>query len=169
MLDLIITSLELSSSLLSCNNKNSPNHQNRTPEKENSDFGFIFHWIGIGILCLLSAKSMALIVGLGISFFKHGGYVVDGSVVFGALILEAFLEKKGGGLVIVMSLWRVIRVVESAFELSDEAIEAQIEGIVSQFEEIRDENRRLLDTIQALKEDLDQCCCQSNTNSFEHS
>ena len=81
-----------------------------------------------------------------------------------ALVLEAFLEGRGGGLLVVVSLWRVLRVVESAFELSDEAIEAQIKVIVSQFEAVREENRRLSETIaekdkmiEKLREEVDQC------------
>ncbi|KAI4334846.1 hypothetical protein L6164_013555 [Bauhinia variegata] len=152
ILDLIITILELSSSMLSCHPKESKIEE------------FWLHWVGIGILILLSAKTMTLLVGLGSSFFRHPGYLVDGAVVLGALFLEAFLERKGGSLLILVSLWRVVRVVESAFELSDEAIEAQIEGIVCQFEAVREENRRLLETIdekdkiiEKLKEELDQC------------
>ncbi|KAF1888883.1 hypothetical protein Lal_00036925 [Lupinus albus] len=106
---------------------------------------------------------MALLVGLGSSFFNHVGYVMDGVVVIGALFLEAFMESKGGGLLVVVSLWRVIRVVESAFELSDEAIEAQIEGIVCQFEALKEENMRLIEKlhekdkiIEELNEDLDK-------------
>ncbi|XP_028759754.1 uncharacterized protein LOC114718564 [Neltuma alba] len=155
VLDLLITISELSSSwiIISCDDR--PNyHQNRTQEK--AELGFILHWVGIGILGLLSVKTMALLVGLGWSFFRHGGYVLDGSVVIGALVLEGLLEKKGGGLVVIVMLWRVIRVLESAFELSDEAIEAQIEAIICQFEAVGEENRRLSETIQKLKDDLDQ-------------
>ncbi|MDV3166675.1 MAG: hypothetical protein Q8807_03415, partial ['Waltheria sp.' little leaf phytoplasma] len=100
LLDLIITILELSSTLLSCSH-------NQT------DVGKAwYHWVGIAILGLLSAKSVALAVGLGGGFFRRPGYVVDGVVVVGALLLEALLEKKGGGLLVVVSLWRVVRVVE---------------------------------------------------------
>lgn len=137
LVDLILTILELSFSLLSC-----------TPEKKNYKIERLwFHWVGIAILSLLSAKAIALAVGLGSSLFRRPGYVVDGAVVIGALILEALLEKKGGGLLVVVSLWRVVRVVESAFELSDEAIEAQIDGILCQFELVREENTRLLEMI----------------------
>ncbi|KAJ6343465.1 hypothetical protein OIU76_005245 [Salix suchowensis] len=118
LLDLILTILELSSSLLSC-----------APEEDSSN------------------KELGKLWGLGRSFFKRPGYVVDGAVVIGALFLETFLEGKGGGLLVVVSLWRVVRLVESAFELSDEAIEAQIEGIVSQFEALSNENTRLLKTV----------------------
>ena len=106
---------------------------------------------------------VALAAALGGSFFGRPGYVLDGVVLVGALVLEAFLEGKGGGFLVVVSLWRVVRVVESAFELSDEAIEAQIEGILSEFEVLREENRRLSEMVAAkdkeierLREDLDQ-------------
>lgn len=113
---------------------------------------------------MLSARIVALAVGLGRSFFRRPGYVVDSVVLMVALVLEAFLEGRGGGLLVVVSLWRVLRVVESAFELSDEAIEAQIKVIVSQFEAVREENRRLSETIaekdkmiEKLREEVDQC------------
>ncbi|WCJ27517.1 Voltage-gated hydrogen channel 1 [Euphorbia peplus] len=132
VLDLILTVLELSSSLLySCSS-------HKTEEQ------VWWHWLGIGILSVLSIKAIAEAVGLGSEFFRRPGYVVDGAVVIGALFLEAFLEKKGGGLLVVVSLWRVVRVVESAFELSDEAIQAQIQQIVFQFDVLKQENTRLL-------------------------
>jgi len=37
--------------------------------------------------------------------------------------------------------------VETAFELSDEAIEVQIDGIISQFQALSKENRTLLETL----------------------
>lgn len=150
--DLVLTVLELSSSLLSC------------PTRKNSDGEAWYHWVGIGILCLLCAKSIALFTALGFSFFRRAGHVVDGAVVIGALILEVFLEGKGGGLLVVVSLWRVVRVVESLFQLSDEAIEAQIKGVLSEFEALKDENIRLSELIkekdeliEKLQEELDHC------------
>ncbi|KAL1823455.1 hypothetical protein ACET3Z_010233 [Daucus carota] len=148
--DLILTILELSSSLVSC--KSSKGVEEAW-----------YHWMGIAILSLLSLKSLCLVVALGGLFFRRAGYVVDAVVLVVALLLEVFLEKMGGGLVIVVSLWRVVRVVESAFELSDETIEAQIEGIVCEFQALKDENARLLGiihdkdaVIHNLQEQLDQ-------------
>ena len=40
-------------------------------------------------------------------------------------------------------MWRVLRVVESVFELSDEAIEVQITSILCQFELLQAENEKL--------------------------
>ncbi|XP_055812034.1 uncharacterized protein LOC129881947 [Solanum dulcamara] len=155
IIDLVFTSLELSSSLISC-------PQNRTTKNQETEEVW-YHWAGIGILGLLVLKSVGLVVGLGCAFFRRPGYLLDGIVVMVALFLEAYLEKNGGGLLVVVSLWRVVRVVESAFELSDEAIEAQIEEIVCQFEELKEENRRLMDSvvekdkeIEKLQEELDQ-------------
>ncbi|KAF9592770.1 hypothetical protein IFM89_017340 [Coptis chinensis] len=135
LLDLLFTVLDLSSSLLSCSSKKN--------EKE----GMLYHWGGIAILSVLTTKMLALVVALGKTFFKRPGRVVDGVVVSGALVLESLLETKGAGLVVVVSLWRVVRIIESAFELSDEAIEAQIEGVVCQFEALRNENQQLQDII----------------------
>lgn len=152
--DLIFTILELSSSLEpSCTRKENEFKEDKW-----------YHWAGISILILLSLKSAALAIGLGSSFFTRPGYVVDGAVVVAALLLEAFFGRRGGGLLAVVSLWRVVRVVESAFELSDEAIEAQIEGIVSQLERLKENNTRLLETIaeknniiENLQREADQC------------
>ncbi|KAF5452070.1 hypothetical protein F2P56_027105 [Juglans regia] len=151
LLDLIITILELSSSLLKC------------APKTNKAEEVWYHWAGIAILSVLSGRTVALALGLGSSFFRRPGNVVDGAVVIGALVLEVFLARRGGGLLVVVSLWRVVRVVESAFELSDEAIEALVAGIVYQFEALREENRRLLEAvaerdkmIEKLRDELDQ-------------
>uniref|UniRef100_A0A803LTE7 Uncharacterized protein n=1 Tax=Chenopodium quinoa TaxID=63459 RepID=A0A803LTE7_CHEQI len=64
---------------------------------------------------------------LGRAFFENLGYVVDGVVVVVALVLELALARVGGGLLVVVSLWRVVRAVESVFELSDDAIQAKVE------------------------------------------
>ncbi|XP_015087288.1 voltage-gated hydrogen channel 1 [Solanum pennellii] len=155
IIDLVFTSLELSSSLISCpQNRNAINQETKE---------VWYHWAGIGILGLLFLKNVGLILGLGCAFFRRPGYLLDGIVVMVALFLEAYLEKNGGGLLVVVSLWRVVRVVESAFELSDEAMEAQIEEIVCQFEELKEENKRLMDSvvekdkqIELLQQELDQ-------------
>lgn len=67
---------------------------------------------------------------------------MDGVVAIVALILEAVAERKGGGLIMVASLWRLVRVVESAFEISDDVIEVKIEGIVWELERMKEEIRR---------------------------
>ncbi|GAA0183262.1 hypothetical protein LIER_30706 [Lithospermum erythrorhizon] len=139
LVDLVLTSIELTLSLVSCNAE-SNNNDKRAEEKW-------FHWVAISILSVLSAKIFALGIGLGRSFFMRPGYVVDGVVVVVALILEVYLVKGGGGLVVVVSLWRIVRVVEAAFEISDETIEAKIANTVSQFEGLKDENMRLQEII----------------------
>lgn len=153
LVDTIITSFELSSSLTKACRKT------RTEAQEPW-----YHWVGIAILTLLSAKTLALAVALEGSFFRQPGYVIDGLVAVGALFLEALLEKKGGGLIVVVSLWRILRVVEGAFELSDDAIEAQVESILNEFESLRQENQRLREVadqmnerIEQLEDDLAQC------------
>lgn len=88
---------------------------------------------------------------------------MDGAVALIALALQVFLDRKGTGFIVVVSLWRVLRVVETAFELSDEAIEVQIDGIINQFQDLSQENRTLLETlaekdelIKKLEEEINQ-------------
>ncbi|KAF4386411.1 hypothetical protein G4B88_020231 [Cannabis sativa] len=167
LVDLILTTLELSSSLISCDenkhkNKNVNNHNHSEVERLGPTKWY--HWVGIAILGLLFSKTVAMAVGLRSAIIRRPGYVVDGVVLAVALVLEIFLEGKGGGFLVVVSLWRVVRVVESAFELSDDAIEAQIKSIVAQFESLREENMRLLEVneekdkmIEKLVQDLERC------------
>ncbi|CAH2038331.1 unnamed protein product [Thlaspi arvense] len=140
-LDIILMSLELSSSLLSCTSAN---------KTENKDEWF--RWGGTAILSILAVKSMALAVAMGKSFFRQPGCVMDGAVAIIALVLQVLLDRKGAGFIVVVSLWRVLRVVETAFELSDEAIQVQIDGIISQFQALSKENRSLLETLAARDE-----------------
>ncbi|ESQ35768.1 hypothetical protein EUTSA_v10009458mg, partial [Eutrema salsugineum] len=135
-LDIILMSLELSSSLLSCTSVK------KTENKEEW-----FRWGGTAILSILAIKSMALAVAMGKSFFRQPGCVMDGVVAVIALILQVFLDRKGTGFIVVVSLWRVLRVVETAFELSDEAIQVQIDIIISQFQALSKENRSLLESL----------------------
>ncbi|KAI3951154.1 hypothetical protein MKW98_028558 [Papaver atlanticum] len=132
LIDLVLTVLDISTSLVSCKAKKD--------EEENE----VFHWIGIAILSVLTLKVLVSVVASGISFFKRPGNVIDGVVVISALILE-FVKENWAGLLVVVSIWRVVRVVESVFELSDEAIEAKIQGIQRQFEDLRNENQSLRD------------------------
>uniref|UniRef100_A0A7N0TJD3 Voltage-gated hydrogen channel 1 n=1 Tax=Kalanchoe fedtschenkoi TaxID=63787 RepID=A0A7N0TJD3_KALFE len=133
--DLILTILELSSSIVSC----SRSHESRSREVRHR----FYHWAGTAIVSILLTKSVALAVGLGVSFFKRPGYLLDGVVLVLALVLEVGFEESGGGLIVVVSLWRVVRIVEGAFELSDEAIERKIEVILSQLEVVKEENMAL--------------------------
>ncbi|KAJ0818408.1 putative voltage-dependent channel domain superfamily, voltage-gated hydrogen channel 1 [Helianthus annuus] len=146
IVDLVMVVLELSKTIVSCPASN----------RINKKVDLWYHRIGIGILVILATKSVALVVGCGSSFFKRPGLVADGAVVLiGALLSEILLERVGVGLIVVVSLWRVLRVVESAFELSDAAIEAQITSISCQFELLQEENVRLNRIIEELQEQLD--------------
>ncbi|KAI3968743.1 hypothetical protein MKX01_028893 [Papaver californicum] len=56
--------------------------------------------------------------------------------------LAKFLEstpvhKEWSGLLLLVSLWRIVRVVESVFELSNEAMEAKIVAMQRQFEALQ--------------------------------
>ncbi|XP_076938221.1 uncharacterized protein LOC143606292 [Bidens hawaiensis] len=133
VVDLVMVVLELSRTIVSCPARN----------RINKKVDVWYHWIGIGILVILATKSVALVIGCGSSFFKRPGLVADGVVLIGALLSEILMERVGVGLIVVVSLWRVLRVVESVFELSDAAIEMQITSILCEFELLQEKNERL--------------------------
>lgn len=133
LLDLTLTVLDISTSLLACNDS----------RRKLAEQSRLYHWAGVAILGLLSAKVLALAMALGSGFFMRPGHVVDAIVMIGALVLEVVADGKGAGLLVVVSLWRIVRVLEGAFELSNEAIEAQIEGVIMEFELLRAENQQL--------------------------
>ncbi|KAI3791196.1 hypothetical protein L2E82_04866 [Cichorium intybus] len=153
LVDLVMVVLELSKTLVSC----------PKTRRINKKVDMWYHWVGIGILVILATKSVALVVGCGRSFFKRPGLVADGVVLIGALVCEVLMERVGVGLIVVVSLWRVLRVVESVFELSDAAIEVQIAGILCEFELLKEENEKLNRVIcekdkiiEELQEELDK-------------
>lgn len=158
--DLTLTTLELKSSLLSC--KASNTGENRQEGHETTPW---YHWLGVVILGLLWAKTAVLAAALGWpELRRRPGLAVDAVALSVAIAMEMFLEKRGGGLVVIVSLWRVVRVVESAFEITDDAIAARIEDVESLAEGLREENRRLEkvvgekdEMIEKLREDLDLC------------
>ncbi|MCL7044623.1 hypothetical protein MKW94_011555 [Papaver nudicaule] len=130
LIDLVFTVLDLSISVLSCKTKKE--------EEENE----LFHWGGIVILIILALKVQASIIATGILFFVRPGHVIDGVFVTSALILE-LLKKQWSGLLLLVSLWRIVRVVESVFELSNQAMEAKIVAIQRQFQALQDRNQLL--------------------------
>ncbi|KAK6937148.1 hypothetical protein RJ641_034178 [Dillenia turbinata] len=134
LLDLLLTVIELSSS-------KSSSCSSSTKKKKDDTREVWFHWVEIAILGLLCAKSLGLAVGLGKSFFRNVGHVVDGGVVLGALVLEGFFNKVGGGLIVVVSLWRAMRMIESAFALTGDAIEAQIKDLQGQLDALKQHNQ----------------------------
>ncbi|XP_076882882.1 uncharacterized protein LOC143531480 [Bidens hawaiensis] len=144
VVDLVMVVLELSRTIVSCPTRN----------RISKTVDVWYHWIGIGILVIFATKSVALVIGCGSSFFKRPGLVADGVVLIGALLSEILMERVGVGLIVVVSLWRVLRVVESVFELSDAAIELQITSILCQFELLQEENERLNKIIEELQEQL---------------
>ncbi|EFJ10096.1 hypothetical protein SELMODRAFT_128853 [Selaginella moellendorffii] len=92
------------------------------------------HWISVGILGVLMLNVIGLMVAFGASFFKHAGYVLDLFVVTSALVLEVFFQADTAGLLIILNLWRIVRVAHGIFEVTDEAWENEIEDMKERIE-----------------------------------
>ncbi|KAG6541985.1 hypothetical protein Mapa_016622 [Marchantia paleacea] len=93
------------------------------------------YWISISILSILAVNVVGLLVAFGTAFFRHPGYVLDLVVVGTALLLEIFLDSDTVGLLIVLTLWRIVRVAHGIFEVTDEAWEKEIETFKDQLKD----------------------------------
>ncbi|KAG0607017.1 hypothetical protein M758_9G186200 [Ceratodon purpureus] len=105
------------------------------------------YWISIVILAVLMLNVFALIVANGRSFFGNPLYLLDLVVVSTALGLEILLDADTAGLIIILTLWRIVRVAHGIFEVTDEAWEKnihQLEAQVKRVQEAYDRDQELL-------------------------
>lgn len=104
-------------------------------------------YVGIAILCVLLLNVLALLLAFGAAFFKHAGYVLDAVVVVTALYLEVFLAADTAGLLVILTLWRIVRVAHGIFEVTDEAWDKEVKDVeerVARVEAARNRDLELL-------------------------
>lgn len=109
------------------------------------------YWIGITVLCVLSLNLLGLLLSFGLAFFRHPGYVLDLVVVPTALCLEIFLDTETAGLLVILNLWRIIRVAHGIFEVTDEAWENKIHQLEARIEAVEAAHLDDLRTIHDLQ------------------
>lgn len=117
-------------------------------EFERSQSIEFLYWVGIVILSLLLLNVGGLLVAFGASFFCHPGYVLDLLVLTTALCLEIFLDAQTAGLLVILNLWRIVRVAHGIFEVTDDAMESEIHNIEVQFEDLQSKNRDMQELLQ---------------------
>lgn len=94
------------------------------------------YWIGIFVLCVLSLNLIGLLLSFGFAFFRHPGYVLDLVVVVTALCLEIFLDTETAGLLVILNLWRIVRVAHGVLEVTDEAWEKKMHQLEARIEAV---------------------------------
>eukprot|EP00249_Psilotum_nudum_P013498 c24365_g1_i1 orf=143-952(+) len=107
-----------------------------TTHFERSESWEFLYWISITILSILALNVLGLLLAFGVSFFKHPGYVLDLVVVITALCLELLLDAETASLLVVLNLWRIVRVAHGIFEVTDEAWEKEIHELELQIETV---------------------------------
>lgn len=115
--------------------------------ERSQSFEFLY-WVGIVILSLLLLNVGGLLVAFGVSFFCHPGYVLDLLVLTTALCLEIFLDAETAGLLVILNLWRIVRVAHGIFEVTDDAMESEVHNIEVQFESLQSKNRDMQELLQ---------------------
>ncbi|BBN03902.1 voltage-gated hydrogen channel 1 [Marchantia polymorpha subsp. ruderalis] len=93
-------------------------------------------WVSVGILSFLALNVVGLMVAFGMSFFRHIGYVLDAVVVGLSLGLEIGLNSDTPGLLVLLTLWRIVRVAHGIFEVADEHWEKEIKKLEAHVHEL---------------------------------
>lgn len=75
-----------------------------------------FFLISLGILGCFLIELGLLIIGMGWRFFTHPFYVIDVIVVVTSFVLEIVLRKEEVALLLILRLWRVLRVFHAIGE-----------------------------------------------------
>eukprot|EP01138_Halocafeteria_seosinensis_P006526 gb/GECG01006671.1/.p1 GENE.gb/GECG01006671.1/~~gb/GECG01006671.1/.p1 ORF type:complete len:345 (+),score=35.47 gb/GECG01006671.1/:1-1035(+) len=95
-------------------------------------------YLSVAILSLFLFQQIALMVCFDVEFFKKPLYVLDVVVVLVALVLELTIEDPEGGLLIVLMLWRAVRVVHGV-AVSVETGHESNPHVKKEIEEIREQ------------------------------
>jgi len=77
--------------------------------------GHALHLFSFSILCFFALDVSLLIVSFGISFFKQPIYILDFFVIFLSIILEMKVSHDEAELLIILLLWRVIRILHGVY------------------------------------------------------
>jgi len=93
----------------------------------------VLHYTGLAILCLFVLEVMVKIYALQWKFFHHWWELFDAVVIIISFALDlayhpgSNMEGNGFGLIIVLRLWRVVRVVNGIIVSSTSSLHAQLE------------------------------------------
>ncbi|KAL3691203.1 hypothetical protein R1sor_004854 [Riccia sorocarpa] len=125
------------------------------------------YWVSISILSILALNVLGLLIAFGTSFFRHPGYVLDFFVVGTALALELFLDSDTVGLLIILTLWRIVRVAHGIFEVTDEAWEKEIEKFKELLKESDAKHYQDQQLLQEKNQQIAQLRGQRNSLDYE--
>ncbi|KAF2086058.1 hypothetical protein K490DRAFT_58049 [Saccharata proteae CBS 121410] len=111
---------------------------------------------GLGIVslvfsCLFMLELLASVWAFGFSYFKAKFHCVDACVIIASFVIDVLLRgivEEVASLVIVLRLWRVVKILE---ELATGASE-QMEDLEERIESLEKENQELKDEVSRLKE-----------------
>lgn len=87
-------------------------------------------------LSIFLFQQLVLIAAYGVEFFRKPLYVIDFTIVAGALILELTLRDASGRLIVLLMLWRGARVIHG-FAVTIETEEDQIHRAQDNVEKLR--------------------------------
>jgi len=106
----------------------------------------VLFWITVGILTVFLLEGIVEMLALGKVYFKQGFMVLDFVIVFVSLTLEMFFHfwsqrdgfeyDKAIGMLVLIRLWRFVRIGHGFFEVSSEATSKAYEPLFAYIEKL---------------------------------
>jgi hypothetical protein len=125
-----------------------------TKSEEQINPGFVLHVLGLIVLGIFVVELCLKLYSFGLSFFKHKMEVFDGIIVVVSFAMDAAYGGDedawdGVGLLVLLRLWRVVRIVNGVVLSVKKKSEKRIHEIQTQLKESSDEVDRLKLQVEA--------------------
>lgn len=102
----------------------------------------VLHYISLGILALFQLEVLLHLLAFGRHLFKHIGYIADFIIVPVSIALEVLFHGVGSVLV-VLRLWRVVRLMHSVYAVHHEETEKRYRLMRTDLKHLQDEYHKL--------------------------
>ncbi|KAF7189416.1 Voltage-gated hydrogen channel 1 [Pseudocercospora fuligena] len=120
------------------------------PEKDAEKAGEVLGIVSLVFSCLFMVELLASIWSFGLAFFKSYFHCFDAIVIVTGLIIDILLRgtlEEIGSIVVVLRLWRVLKIID---ELSAGAAE-QMEPLSARIEDLEKQNKELQEEVKSLR------------------
>jgi voltage-gated hydrogen channel 1 len=110
----------------------------------------VLGYVSLAFSCLFMLELIASVWAFGLSYFKSKFHIFDALVIVASFVIDVLLQgslEEAASMIVVLRLWRVVKIVE---ELSVGA-EEQVEHMDARIRELEKENSELREELRELK------------------
>ncbi|XP_062516900.1 voltage-gated hydrogen channel 1-like [Corticium candelabrum] len=132
-----------------------------TKGEEQINPGFVLHVLGLVVLGVFLLELCLKLYSFGLSFFKHKMEVFDGVIVVVSFAMDAAYGGDedawdGVGLLVLLRMWRVVRIVNGVVLSVKKKSEKRINELQSQLNGSEDEVKRLKSLLEAQTAEMEK-------------